>query len=171
MPDLTKLTPFDEDDELRMVVETPRGSSVKLAYDPNLHVFTVKRALAIGITYPFDWGFIPGTQADDGDPVDALALHDSATYPGVVLPCRALGVVEVSQKAKHGRESNPRLILIPTWHDRLGDLEKASGLPVRLKEEIEQFFVSATFFTGKDPRIEGWRGPNAALKLIKTKGR
>jgi hypothetical protein len=40
-----------------------------------------------------------------------------------------------------------------------------------LKEEIEQFFVSATFFTGKDPRIEGWRGPNAALKLIKTKGR
>ena len=57
---------------------------------------------------------------------------------------------------------------MPTWHDRLGELEKASGLPDRLKQEIEQFFVSATFFTGKDPRIEGWRGPKAAKKLIET---
>jgi inorganic pyrophosphatase len=57
---------------------------------------------------------------------------------------------------------------MPTWHDRLGEFEKASGLPVRLKQEIEQFFVSATFFTGKNVRVEGWRGPKAATKLIKS---
>jgi inorganic pyrophosphatase len=171
MTDLTQLPPFDEDKALRMVVETPRGSSIKLAYEPKAGLFTVTRALPIGMTYPFDWGFIPGTQAEDGDPVDALALHDSATYPGVVLPCRVLGVVDVSQKAKNGREENPRLILMPTWHDRMGELVKASGLPDRLKREIEQFFVSATFFTGKDARIQGWRGPNAAMKLIGKKRR
>ena len=166
--DLTRLDPFDEDDVLRMVVETPRGAGVKLTYDPDLGTFTVTRALALGITYPFDWGFIPGTIAEDGDPLDALAVHDSATYPGVVLPCRPLGVVDVTQKGEKGREDNPRLILMPTWHDRLGEFEKASGLPGRLKQEIEQFFVSATFFTGKNVRVEGWRGPKAATKLIKS---
>jgi inorganic pyrophosphatase len=72
-----------------MIVETPRGSSVKLAYEPGVKAFTVTRALALGITYPFDWGFLPRTIAEDGDPLDALAVHDSATYPGVILPCRA----------------------------------------------------------------------------------
>ena len=85
-----------------------------------------------------------------------------------MLPCRPLGVVDVTQKGEQGREDNPRLILMPTWHDRLGEFEKASGLPERLKQEIEQFFVSATFFTGKNVRVEEWRGPKAAMKLIKS---
>ena len=164
--DLSRLEPYGEEGILRMVVETPRGASIKLAYAPGLGRFVAKRSLALGITYPFDWGFIPGTLAADGDPLDALAVHDGGTYPGVILPCRPLGVVDVTQKGKHGREDNPRLVVIPTWHDRLREFEKASGLPQRLKEEIEQFFLSATFFTGKDARIEGWRGPRAASKLI-----
>jgi inorganic pyrophosphatase len=166
MPNLATLSPFTDEGDLRMVVETPRGAAVKLKYEPEMRAFTVSRALSLGIAYPFDWGFIPDTKCEDGDPLDALAIHDSATYPGVVLPCRPLGVVDMSQKSKSGREQNPRLILMPIWHDRMGEFEKASGLPNRLKEEIEQFFVSATFFTGKDPRIEGWRGPKPAAKLV-----
>jgi inorganic pyrophosphatase len=83
---------------------------------------------------------------------------------GVNAWCRS--AVDVTQQGKHEREDNPRLVVIPAWHDRLGEFEKASGLPQRMKEEIEQFFLSATFFTGKDARIEGWRGPKAAAKLI-----
>jgi len=166
MTNLAKLPAFDGEN-IHMVVETPRGCGVILAFDPQLKAFTAKRALALGITYPFDWGFVPSTRGEDGDPVDALALHDSATYPGVVLKCKPLGVVDVSQNSNHGREQNPRLILLPTLHDRFGDLQKESGLPERLRQEIEQFFLSATFFTGKDARIEGWRGPDAAIKLIK----
>jgi len=168
MPDLTKLKPFGDDGEVRMIVETPRGSAVKLRYDEETRAFTVSRALSLGVTYPFDWGFIPGTHGEDGDPVDALAVHDTATYPGVFLPCRILGMVEIDQKGEKGREKNPRLILMPTWHDRLGKLAKASGLPRQLREEIEQFFLSATFFTGKDPKVNGWRGPKAAEKLIRS---
>jgi inorganic pyrophosphatase len=171
MKDLTRLEPFGEDGSVRMVVETPRGASVKLAYDPDLQAFSVRRALSLGVTYPFDWGFIPGTVAEDGDPLDALALHDSSTYPGVILPCRPLGVADVTQQGEHGLEKNPRLILMPIWHDRLGEYERATALPERLKGEIERFFVNATLFTGKDPRIEGWRGPEAATKLIQTKRR
>ena len=107
MPNYSKLRAFNDDDDFNMVVETPRGSTVKLRYEPKTKVFTVSRALSLGLSYPFDWGFIPGTKAEDGDPVDALAIHDSATFPGVVLPCRALGVVDVSQKGDNGRERKP----------------------------------------------------------------
>jgi inorganic pyrophosphatase len=168
MPNLIRLPPFSLDGAIQMVVETPRGAGVKLKYEPTLEAFTVARALALGVTYPFDWGFVPGTTGEDGDPLDALAVHDNSTFPGVILPCRALGVIDVEQKGEDGREQNPRLILMPTWHDRLGEFEKATALPKRLKRELETFFVTATFFTGKHPRISGWRGPKAADKLIRA---
>src|SRR5204863_454587 len=68
--------------------ETPRGSNIKLDYEPEMRAFTVSRALPLGLVYPYDWGFIPGTNGEDGDLIDALAVHDGATYPGVILPCR-----------------------------------------------------------------------------------
>ena len=100
MPNLVELGPFTGEGDVQMVVETPRGSTLKLRYDSDRHIFTVSRALALGVSYPFDWGFIPGTRGEDGDPVDGLAIHDGGTYPGVVLFCRLLGMVDVDQKAK-----------------------------------------------------------------------
>src|SRR5262245_9770342 len=85
-------------------------------------------------------------------------------FPG--WSCRA---AHWAQKAESGgRESNPRLslILMPVWHDRLGELEKAGELPDRLKEEIEQFFLSATFLTGKKPKLNGWRRSQGRGKLV-----
>ena len=82
------------------------------------------------------------------------------------MPCRPLGVVELVQKGANGPIENPRLILMPIWHDRMGELEKATDLPARVKAEIEQFFLSATLFTDKQAKVTGWRGPNAAHKLI-----
>jgi inorganic pyrophosphatase len=167
MSNLTKIDAFSPDGELRMIVETPRGSAVKLKYEPELKAFTISRSMPLGVTYPFDWGFIPGTEGEDGDPLDALAIHDSATYPGVILPCRVLGVINLTQNSGKGREANPRFILLPVWHDRFGELTRAAELPGRLKAEIEQFFLSTDFFTGKDPVIDGWKGPNAAEKEIR----
>jgi inorganic pyrophosphatase len=167
MSNLTKIEAFSPDGELRMIVETPRGSAVKLKYEPKLKAFTVARSLPVGVTYPFDWGFIPGTEGEDGDPLDALAIHDSATYPRVILPCRLLGVIHLTQNAGKGREANPRFILLPVWHGRFGEFAKAAELPDRLKKEIEQFFLSVDFFTGKDAAIDGWKGPNAAEKAIR----
>jgi len=131
-----------------------------------LRAFTVSRALPLGLIYPYDWGFVPGTKGEDGDPIDALALHEGATYPGVVLRCRPLGVVDLVQEGKNGPLGNPRVILMPVWHDRMGELENAADLPARLKAEIEQFFLSATLFTEKQAKVTGLRGPNAAHKLI-----
>jgi inorganic pyrophosphatase len=166
---LTDLAPHGSQGELRVVVECPRGTTVKLKYESALQTFTVGRALPRGVAYPFDWGFIPGTLADDGDSLDALALHDMGTYPGVVLPYRAIGVVELTQRNVHGRrERNDRVTALPLWHDRLGELERVTDLPSRLRKEIEQFFLSATFFTGKEPKILGWKNAHKATAVIKA---
>ena len=165
---LSNLPAYGEDGSVYAVVESPKGSPVKLKFEINLGVFTVAHSLPLGLSYPFDWGFVPSTQAPDGDPLDILILHEASTYPGVVLPCRPLGVVEMDQEEKEGkRERNDRVIVMPSWHDRLGEFEHASELPTRLREEIEQFFLSTTFFTAKKPKILGWKGPKRASSLIK----
>jgi inorganic pyrophosphatase len=97
------------------------------------------------MSYPFDWGFIPSTLTPDGDPLNVLIVHEGSTYPGALLPCRPLGVVEMDQDDKDGkRERNDRLIVIPAWHDRLGELERASELPSALRDEIEHFLSRAS---------------------------
>ena len=168
-PTIDRLMPFDKRGALRIVVETPRGSCLKLSYEPSLKAFTVSRALPLGVTYPFDWGFIPGTLADDGDPVDALVLHEGATYPGVILACKLLGMVHVTQRRKSGkpgRIENNRVIALPLWNDRLGQIAETCDLPDQLKREIEQFFLNATYFTGKEPRIEGWTDAAPAKRFV-----
>jgi len=165
---LVDLATFGEDESLRVVVETPKGSTVKLAYDVALRTFSVSRGFPMGISYPYDWGFIPGTRAADGDPVDALVLHSTSTFPGVVLPCKALGMVEVREDGKNGkRETNNRVIAMPLWNDRLGDLERAKDLPKRIRQELEEFFLSTTFFTGKNAKIRGWKSASAIEAFIR----
>jgi inorganic pyrophosphatase len=68
MPNLIKLPLFTEDGDVRVVIETPRGSRAKFAYNPKLETFTFSKSLLIGLTYAHDWGFVPSTKADDGDP-------------------------------------------------------------------------------------------------------
>ena len=91
------------------VVETPRGSRAKLEFDSKLRVFTLAKPLLPGLTYPYDWGFIPSTKADDGDPVDVLIVHDAATYPGLVLRCTPIGILEILREEDGKKERNDRI--------------------------------------------------------------
>lgn len=169
MKDLTRLPPHGEDGEVHVVVEAPRGCAIKLRYEPKLGTFLYGRALPVGLTYPYDWGFVPGTRAADGDPLDALVVGDAPTYPGVVVPCRLLGVVLLDEKDEQGkRERNDRLVAIPLTAERFDELDDPDSLPKRLREEIEQFFLSTTFFTPKHARCLGWKGPKHAARLLRA---
>ncbi|HZR82343.1 MAG TPA: inorganic diphosphatase [Candidatus Binatia bacterium] len=164
MPNLIHLPTFDRDGALRVVIETPAGSRIKFKYDPGEEVFLFGRPLVLGVSYPFDWGFIPSTRAEDGDPLDAMVYHDGAAYPGVVIACQPIGVVRVSQKRKGGgRERNDRVIAVPAKDDRCND---ARDLNERTRIELEQFFLAAVFLEGKGVQIKGWSGPSAAKSLI-----
>src|SRR6201993_1360848 len=112
--DPTGLKPFDSDDKkmLRVVIETPKGSRNKFGFNLNEHGFELKKVLPSGMTFPCDFRFVPRTKADDGDPVDVLVLMDEPAFPGCVLTCRPIGVIEGEQTEKHNKkkERNDRIV-------------------------------------------------------------
>jgi inorganic pyrophosphatase len=112
MTDYVTLPTWADTEHLFAVVETPRGSRAKLKFDVKLGIFTLAKPLLAGLTYPYDWGFIPSTRAEDGDPLDVLIIHDAATYPGLVLKCRPIGVLEVAQSTKQKKERNDRIFAV-----------------------------------------------------------
>jgi len=161
--DLLRLPIRDESGALHVVVETPGGSRSKLKYSEDLQAFVVSRPLVLGVAYPFDWGFVPSTRAPDGDPVDVMILSDTASFPGVVVCCRPLAVLEVEQNAKTGgRQRNDRIVAEPVSARR-----PTMALTDRVRKELEAFFMAATALEGKDLRLLGWAGADAADRLIR----
>ena len=167
MPNLAKLPTWADSGLVHAVVETPRGSRCKLEYDTKLRAFTLSKPLFVGLTYPYDWGFIPSTEAEDGDPLDVLIIHDAGTHPGLVLRCRPIGVLEVLQDTKGSKERNDRIFAVPERSPFEGDLQDIRHLPKRATEELEKFFEATNALEDKKLEFLGWRGPKRAIKTIK----
>src|SRR5581483_2593090 len=129
MPDLTRLELFDGE-HVRCVVESPRGSPAKFKYNPAQQVFELSRPLLKGLTYPFDWGFLPSTHGADNDPLDVLLLHDIPSYPGLVITARVIGVLEVEQREGRSKEKvrNDRFFAVPTAAAREDSLKSVKEL-------------------------------------------
>jgi inorganic pyrophosphatase len=164
--DLTKLPARDREGNVHFVVESPRGSGMKLKYEPELGCFVLARVLALGVTYPFDWGFIPGTLAPDGDPLDAMVITDTPSYPGVVLASAPIGVVRVEQDEEGGRKRNDRVIAVPVKASRFDEIRDEKDISKRMREEIQQFFLTVVFFSNKNVQLLGWGGRDEAVALI-----
>jgi inorganic pyrophosphatase len=103
-----------DDQYIHAVVETPHGSTCKLDFDPELRVFTLAKPLMAGLTYPYDWGFIPSTKAEDGDPLDVLVIHDAKTYPGVCFDANPSGSWRSSKSPRARRRGTTVCSRCPT---------------------------------------------------------
>jgi inorganic pyrophosphatase len=170
LADPTRLKPFDAEDKqmLRVVVETPKGSRNKFAFDPDEHVFELKKVLPSGMTFPYDFGFVPSTEADDGDPIDVLVLMDEPAFPGCVLSCRPIGVIEGEQGDKKDKERNDRIVAIEQDAHSWEDIKTIDDLGKQFVRELEEFFVNYHKLTGKQYRVLGLKGPDQARKLVKS---
>jgi len=158
-----------DDGYLNVVVETPRGSTIKIKFDPASGLMMLSRPLPSGLSYPFDWGFVAGTRAADGDPLDALVLWDCSSYPGLLVPSRPLALLAVEQSAPDGmRQRNDRLVVVPSKSPRLDALQSLDDIPVRLRAELEQFFIAAVAFEGKHVTLLGWQGSAEARRLVES---
>lgn len=167
MPNYLKL-PTTTKGLIRVVIETPRGAAAKLAFDPGTQVFGYVRPLPVGMTYPYDWGFIPSTLGEDGDPLDGLVIHQASTAPGVVIKCDLLGALRVKQKDEGGKVlRNDRYVLCPHKEDAPDEPVSADHVPDDLRREIELFFHSSVVGTGKTIKFKGWQNGAEARRAIK----
>ena len=166
-PNFINLPAFTEDGDVHVVVETPRGSRAKFAYDPKLETFALTKSLLTGLTYPHDWGFVPSTKAEDGDPLDIMVIHDAATFPGLVVTCRVIGILQIRQNSKGKAERNDRLFAVPRRSHAERGLRDVRELSKPFREELEKFFIATDELEDKKLDIIGWKGPKVALKAIK----
>jgi inorganic pyrophosphatase len=168
LADPSHLSPDDDKKMLRVVIETPKGSRNKFAFNPDEHVFELKKVLPAGMTFPYDFGFVPSTKADDGDPVDVLVLMDEPAFPGCVLSCRPIGVIEGEQGEKKDKERNDRIVAVQEDAHSWADIKTIDDLGKEFCRELEEFFMNYHRLSGKEYRVLDVKGPSAARKLVKS---
>jgi inorganic pyrophosphatase len=168
MKAIADLPTFDfESGELLSVVETPKGSRNKYAFNPALGFFELRRVLPRGMLFPYDFGFIPATKADDGDPLDVLLMLEDSAPQGCVIRVRAIGAIEARQREAKGEwERNDRLIAVAVHAKLHADLKSVKELNPRILDEIEAFFRDYNEIDGKEFEPLKRAGPNGALSLI-----
>ena len=168
MADPTRLAPHDGDlDDLQVIVETPKGSRNKYALDPEQKVFQLKKVLPTGMAFPYDFGSVPSTRAEDGDPFDVLVLMDEPAFPGCLLVCRPVGIIEGDEGKKGKRVRNDRVVAIEQDNHSYARVKHIDDLGKKFVEELEEFFVNYHELSGKEYRIRDVRGPGEAQRRIK----
>ena len=168
LADPSRLQSMDQDDGdiVQVVIETPKGSRNKYAFDPEQKVFELKKVLPAGMMFPYDFGFIPRTKAEDGDPVDILVLMDEPAFPGCVLKCRLIGIIEAEQGDKKDKERNDRIVGVEKDNHSFADIKHIDDLGKQFLRELEEFFVNYHELSGKKYQVIDVRGPGQARKRI-----
>jgi inorganic pyrophosphatase len=172
--DYLEIEPFDPDThELNVIVDTPKGSRNKFSFDEKRGIFKLSGVLPVGASFPFDFGYVPSTLGEDGDPLDVLVLMDEPAFTGCLVPSRLIGVIEAEQTERDGESMrNDRLIAVAAdsrTHRGLESLDQLSANSggTILLDEIEHFFISYNTIKGKQFRPLGRFGPDRAEHLIK----
>src|SRR6476660_3608095 len=148
---------------VRMIVEIPKNSANKYEYDGKLGVFRLDRALYSAVHYPGDYGFIPGTLAEDSDPLDVMTLVDEASYPGVLISVRPVGVLEMVDSD----ENDQKILAVPNRNPRFDQIHTIDQVFQHKLREIEHFFAIYKELEGKRTEMRGWHGPREARDVIR----
>ncbi|PYX99585.1 MAG: inorganic pyrophosphatase [Acidobacteria bacterium] len=171
MANPARLEAIDEKQNVRVVIETPKGSRNKYAFDPEQRVFMLKKVLPEGMVFPHDFGFIPSTEAEDGDPLDVLILMDQPAFPGCVVQARVIGMIEGEQKEDGKTQRNDRLLAVAESSHTHSDVRSVSDLNRSLLKEVEEFFVNYHTNDGTKFKVLGCKGPDAAFRQMKKSQR
>ena len=148
------------------IIDTPKLSRNKFKYDESTQLFKLSGVLPLGTYFPFDFGYIPSTIADDGDPLDVLVLMDEPAFTGCLVQSKLIGVIEAEQTEKGRTARNDRLIGVASESHNHSHIRFLGDLNSNLLHEIEQFFVSYNQTKGKEFKIVGRAGPERAGALI-----
>jgi inorganic pyrophosphatase len=166
--DLTQLPPFDKQTKCwYAVIETPKNSHHKFDFEPKLGCFELKRTLPEGMTFPLDFGFIPSTLGDDGDPIDVLVVLDFPAALGALVKVRLIGAIKAEQKEKDADWiRNDRLIAVAGHSRTLADIKSLDDLGPEQLNQLIAFFKQYNKLDGKHFRPVGNCDARAAAALV-----
>ena len=152
----------DSPEVVRAVIEIPKNSSNKYEYDGKLGVFRLDRALYSPMHYPGDYGFIPGTLAQDGDPLDVLVLVDEPSFTGCLMEVRPVGLLNMIDEKQHDQ----KILAVPNRNPRFDSIHTMDQVFPHIRREIEYFFSIYKELQGGKTKMDGWHGPREARKVI-----
>jgi inorganic pyrophosphatase len=147
---------------LSVMIEIPKGSRNKYEYDKERKIIKFDRMLFSAVHYPSDYGFIPETLAEDGDPLDALVLVWEPTFPGCLIEAKPVGLF----KMRDEKGPDAKILCVPVFDPLWNHLERLADVPPHLLKEIEHFFSVYKDLEEKKVGVEGWDDRNAAIREI-----
>lgn len=155
-------------DPINSVIECPKGTGHKYNYVPELNCFKLTKILPAGLVFPFDFGFIPDTKGEDGDPLDIIVISEIKTFPGCCMDCRIIGAIKADQTEEDGKTvRNDRYLGIPVVSQMFKDIQSIDDLPQGTMTEIEKFFENYNEQAGKLFEPLGRLDAEEAYALIK----
>lgn len=173
MPNAAKL-PHQLDREAmtcRAVVETPKSSRSKYDYDEESGLFRLAGLLPEGMSFPLDFGFVPSTLAEDGDPLDILVLHDEPLAVGALVTVRLLGVIEANQTEQGNTARNDRLLAVTPCSHHHGRITHIEEFGETFRDHLVRFWVNDNALKGKRFEVLAVEGPQRAADRVEAAAR
>jgi len=166
VPSVEALPNLDEEGLVRAIIETPKHSRNKYKYEPETGMFECAQALQGGLTFPIDFGFVPSTRAEDGDPLDVMILMDEPAFAGCLVHAKIIGVLEAQQTQEARTFRNDRLLGVHNKSVEYGEYESWHDVPKAVLKELELFFIMHNKTKGKVFEVIGWKGAAVAMQTL-----
>ena len=160
--DLTLIPAQPEPGIINVLIEIPGGSKNKYEFDKDMNAFALDRVLFASVKYPYDYGFVPNTLADDGDPLDGMVMMDEPTFPGCVIAARPIGMLLMID----GGDRDEKILCVPAEDPRYNEVKSLKDIAPHRLEEIAEFFRTYKNLEKKVTEIQGWEDVDAVKPLV-----
>ncbi|PSO44049.1 inorganic diphosphatase [Candidatus Saccharibacteria bacterium SW_7_54_9] len=151
-------------DEVNVVIEIPQGCGNKYEYDKDMGMLKLDRVQPTTMKQPYDYGFIPDTLSDDGDPLDALIVIEEPLYPNVVVPCRTVGVLKMIDDGDY----DEKLICVAADDKQYDHVRSLEDLGEHFQKKIAHYFQHYKDLQNKEVEISGWGDVDEAHEITRT---
>lgn len=162
MVDLSRIPAQPKAGLINVLIEIPAGSKNKYEFDKDMNAFALDRVLYSSVAYPYDYGFVPNTLADDGDPLDGMVIMDQPTFPGCVIAARPIGMLEMVD----GGDRDEKILCVPDKDPRYAHVKSIKDIPQHRLDEIAEFFQTYKNLEKKSVEILGWQDVDAVMPLV-----
>ncbi|MEY2856228.1 MAG: inorganic pyrophosphatase [Cyanobacteriota bacterium] len=147
---------------INVLIEIPGGSKNKYEFDKDMNAFALDRVLFASVKYPYDYGFVPNTLADDGDPLDGMVMMDEPTFAGCVIAARPIGMLLMID----GGDRDEKILCVPAEDPRYNEVKSIKDIAPHRLEEIAEFFRTYKNLEKKVTEIQGWKDVDAVNPLV-----